>query len=136
MASAVGPLQIALWTAIQNDPDLYNLLDGEKIYSIQAPEDAPMPFIVFRNSGEENFNVFQRKGKLGAEDFGIHSERMDKEELLDIYDRLERILNGTRLPLGGHIMISGTLTLITVVPDEFKGTQLVARYVPLTQEAV
>lgn len=133
--SAIGALQIAIDTIISGDAQLGAILKGNKVYSLVAPLGSERPFVTLGGSRESALPLFRRSApaKNGEEDIHIFSGRNDKLEIIKIYQHLDRLLNYAELPLEGHRMVRGRLTLVDIIGDDGGGSHGILRYEVLTQ---
>lgn len=126
--SAVRPLNVALVAALESDPRLLALLGGEaRIWSLLAPPNTPLPYVIVGEATEGRWRVFAGGGTQNAET--LHIWAKDKLQCADIVDALARILDGTKLAVAGFSTFPGQCSLIAIARDvDGKSVHGVVRY--------
>lgn len=128
--SAMGPLQLALDTALQGTASVTAIV-GDRVYSLgTVPKDAPVPYVELGDSSERSSGYFGQGGNINDETLTIVTPKAGGkvaagEALAAITDALDR----RALPMDGHAMLSGRLELITVFVDpDVTNVRSVCRY--------
>lgn len=89
--SQLGPVGIAVVSAIEGSSALGAILAGNKVYDGQAPQGSPFPYITLGTSLESANNVFAGYGT-------------DLSQTIDIWTRKTTTTSGTIQELGGRQM--------------------------------
>lgn len=143
-ASASFPVDVAVEAAFTGDPGLMDLLnpgiptvDQEpKVFNGKAPQSTPEPYITLAGAAEDAFHVFNRKGNENDLTIDIWTDGSDGfRSVKQIYAAMKRIVDGELLPLDGHTMVRGRLTLITTLNDPSGSAHGIAAYNVLSQVA-
>lgn len=134
--SPVFPLHAAIATLLKGDVDLSALIGG-RVYSLMAPEDAPLDYVVLGSTDESAWDAFMRRGAATGIMIDVYSQDGETiNGMAAIYGRVRKLLHGTRLVLEGHVHVTGRLELIDVIPDPpTRGTHGVLRYTAASKPA-
>lgn len=127
--SAALDIQEALYTALSAP----GAVDAE-VFNGVAPEGAAMPYVVVSEMTESpTFGTLGRGGHDGTVTLHVYAADPSNATVLALYNDCAAVLDGARLTLAGNRMVSGTLGIVTALPDpDSGGRHLVARYAALT----
>jgi hypothetical protein len=115
--SAAWPLQVALDTALSGDAPLTAIITGVFSEGV-VPEGQPYPYITLGESGEGRNRKFGTRGYNNAETLHIWCDKLGKQQCLQVYDHINRILDGNLLPMpAGYAMVLATCELVTMFRD-------------------
>lgn len=116
--SAMAPLQVAIDTALQLAPT-FTAIFGDRVYSLgTVPKDPPTSYVELGESAERSAGVFMQGGNTSEETLTLVTERRAGKmgsglALAALVDALD----GRRLTIDGHRMLSGRVELVTVFAD-------------------
>lgn len=151
MSTGVLPRQAALYVALRDDLALRDLLNSiarawrlpegaERFHSGElAPVGSSLPYVLIAGATARGRAWFGKRGGEGGCTLHVYTPRTEAEtterDVMQVYAELERLLHLTPLPMEGHKLLRGTLSLETILPDP-GGTAMhgVCRWNGLTQE--
>lgn len=116
--SQVWPLQEAIASGLLGYAPLAAIIGDHGVYSIIAPSDAALPYIVLGGSTEEDWSVFGKKGYEGTEQVIAYSEEMNKMQVALMYSYIEIVLDRKILTLSIGVNLRGRTSLLAIEPDE------------------
>lgn len=119
--SALWPTDVAIAAAVETDTAMIALLssfDGKPaIFSGRAPREAAYPRIVIADSSEDRRATFGRDGNSMTVTLHLWSAVVGRDQVLEIYRNLMRLLEGQILTVQGHQVYRGSIRLVTIIAD-------------------
>ena len=113
--SAVSARREALLAAIKGNSALAAALKGEKVYVRSAPEMSPLPYVLLTQTIELDAGYVMQPGQEGVEDMTLWDINLVRAQA--IYTMLYRVLNKKKIPLTGHLQVTGSLSYLSDLPD-------------------
>ena len=113
--SAVSARREALIAAIKGNVALNAALKGEKVYVRSVPESSPLPYVLLTQTIELDRGYVMQPGQEGVEDMTLWGLNLVKAQ--EVYGMLYRVLNKKKIPLNGHLQITGSLSYLSDLPD-------------------
>lgn len=135
MGSVVYALDTAVDAALTGDATLAPKLAGEKVYSLMVPaRDTALPYVVLGQSTEQNWYTFDApNGHDNILTIDVWSDDLTKKTVADLCNDIDRILDGTKLSVGGTHFITGAFSIVAIMVDPSgKFTHASCRYEVLT----
>lgn len=134
MTSAAWPLQVALVDALNADAGYQAAVGGaERTFSGRAPQNTAGRYVVVGDTGERPLGAWSVDMMDGEVLLHIWTPQMNNLAPLEVWAAIERVLNGQRLVVAGHVQVRGHVELISLFQDP-GGAKMhgVARYTVTT----
>lgn len=121
----VSAVREALYALLIDDDGLTDALGGHHVYDEQAPEGAPLRYVVIggteeRGSGRSTFGGGERDGLENLRIFTKPDpgERSGAKRAKEIYGHLFRILDGVTLEIEGAVVWNAKVRLVTTFMEQ------------------
>lgn len=139
--SAQWSVQVAVEATLVGDAALAAALGADatgvaKVYDAIAPSDTPLDYLVLGDASEARGgagSAFGRGGHTGA--LTLHVWAATRERAAALHAHVARLLDGQRIPVDGHALVLGRLSLVASFPDPSGAHHRVLRYETLTRPA-